>query len=200
MAQAPGTIHLGKFRIGYEEEREPSRDGREGYFLRQHTVVRLNDVGAGLKPVPTYPVLCDDAQFRKAAGKRPSPLQYFIASLGFCMFSQMARFASRMDVAMDDAEMDVRMTYDLRARKRLTAFATAAQELSYFLKIKSKTPAEKVIRVAQMTDKGCHTVNSMRKRLPISGRLLFNDRSLLLLTRPQGQVSNLPPLANNRRS
>ena len=75
------------------------------------------------------------------------------------MFSQMARFASRMDVTMDDAEVDLRMAYDLRARKRLTAFATAAQ----------------------MTDKGCHTVNSMRKRLPITGRLLFNDREFAIV-------------------
>jgi len=176
MAQAPGTIQLGKFRVDYEEEREPSRDGGEGYFLRQRAVVRLNDGGADLKPALSYTVLCDDAPFRKATGKRPSPLQYFIASLGFCMFSQMARFASRMDVAMDDAEMDLRMTYDLRAMKRLTAFATAAQELSYLLQIKSKAPAEKIIRVAQMTDKGCHTVNSMRSRLLVTGKLVLNER------------------------
>jgi hypothetical protein len=88
----------------------------------------------------------------------------------------MARFASRMDVSMDDAEVDLRMAYDLQAEKRLNAFATAARELSYLLRIKSEAPIEKVIRVAQMTDKGCHTVNSMRKRLPITGKLVLNER------------------------
>ena len=180
MAQVPGTIHLGKFRVVYEEEREPSRDGGEGYFLRQRAVVRLNDVGAGLKPAPTYTVLCDEASFHKSAGKRPSPLQYFIASIGFCMFSQMARFASKLKASIEDAEMDLCMTYDLRAKKRLTDFATAAQELAYSLKIKSQAPVEKIIRLAQLTDKGCHTVNSMRKRVPVAGKLLLNDREYVI--------------------
>ena len=26
-----------------------------------------------------------------------------------------------------------------------------------------------------MTDKGCHTVNSIRKRVPVSGRFVLND-------------------------
>src|SRR5215471_15047175 len=103
MAQAPGTIHLGKFRIVYEEEREPFCNAGEGYFLRQHAVVRLNDELVRIERPEDYRVLCDEANFTKGQGRRPSPLQYFIASLGFCMFSQMARFASRMDVAMDEA-------------------------------------------------------------------------------------------------
>jgi len=31
-----------------------------------------------------------------------------------------------------------------------------------------------VIKVAQAADKGCHTVNSMRKRMPVSGKLILN--------------------------
>jgi uncharacterized OsmC-like protein len=181
MAQVPGTIHLGKFKAVCEEEREPSHDSGEGYFLQQRAIIRLNDVGAGLKPAPTCTVLCDEANFHKSAGKRPSPLQYFIASIGFCMFSQMARFASKLKVPVDDAEMELCVTYDLRAKKRLTDFSTAAQDLAYFLKIKSQAPVEKIIRLAQLTDKGCHTVNSMRKRVPVTGKLLLNDREFAIV-------------------
>ena len=92
----------------------------------------------------------------------------------------MGRFASRMKVAIDDAEMDLRVAYDLRAKKRVTDYVTAAQELSYFLKIKSQAPEERVIRVAQLTNKGCHTVNSMRKRVPVSGTLLLNEREIAI--------------------
>jgi uncharacterized OsmC-like protein len=173
MTRAPGSIDLGKFRVIYEEEREPEKDG---YLLQQRAVIRLNEVGAGFKPALTYTVLCDDADFREKAGKRPSPLQYFIASIGFCMFSQLARFASQSEVRIEDAEMDLRMTYDLTGKLRTRDFSSMAQGLSYVFKLKSPALVEKVIRVVQLADKGCHTVNSMRKKhLPVSGKLVLNN-------------------------
>jgi hypothetical protein len=96
------------------------------------------------------------------------------------MFSQLARFAAKSEVPIDDAEMDVRMTYDLRTKARRADFATAAEGLNYILTIRSNAPVEKVIRVVQLTDKGCHTVNSMRNRVPVSGKLVLNDRELAI--------------------
>jgi hypothetical protein len=55
-------------------------------------------------------------------------------------------------------------------------FSDAAQGISYIFKIKSQSPLENVTKVAQAADKGCHTVNSMRKRMPVAGKILLNDR------------------------
>jgi hypothetical protein len=105
--QVPGTIRLGKFKAVCEEERE-SAEGNDGYVLQQRAIVRLNDDLVRINRAEDYTVLCDEANFHKSAGKRPSPLQYFIASIGFCMFSQMARFAVKLKVPIEDAEMDLR--------------------------------------------------------------------------------------------
>jgi uncharacterized OsmC-like protein len=176
MSTIPGTIDLGKFRVVYEEERERSSDGSDGYLLQQRAIIRLNQELVKLEQQEDYTVYCDDEKFKKQVGKRPSPLQYFIASIGFCMFSQLTRFASKANVSIDDLEMDLRMTYDLTGKFPIKDFSDAAQGLTYFFKIKSAAPVDKVIRVGQLTDKGCHTVNSMRKRIPISGKLILNDR------------------------
>ena len=45
-----------------------------------------------------------------------------------------------------------------------------------FSKSLAPSPLEQVIQVAQAADKGCHTVNSMRKRMPVSGKFTLNDR------------------------
>jgi uncharacterized OsmC-like protein len=181
LAQAPGTIQLGKFRIVYEEERESAGNGEAGYLLQQRALVRLNDELVKLESCEDYTVLCDEANFRQGSGKRPSPLQYFIASIGFCMFSQLARLAARLTVAVDDAELDLRMTYDPQAKTRLADFAMVARSLNYVLTIVSNAPAEQVLRLAQFTDKGCHTVNSMRKRVPVVGKLLLNDHEFAIV-------------------
>ncbi len=176
MAAAPGTIDLGKFRLLYEEERERASDGMDGYFLQQRAIIRLNEELVKIERAEDYTVLCDEANFRKRAGNHPSPLQYFIASIGFCMFSQMARFAARLEVPLENAVMDLRITYDLSTKARLNDFATAAQVLTYSFHVQSPAPLERVIRIAQLTDKSCHTVNSMRKRVPVSGKWVHNNR------------------------
>ena len=176
MAEAPGTIDLGKFRVVYEEERERASDGTDGYFLQQRAIIRLNEALVKFERTEDYTVICDEANFKKRAGDHPSPLQYFIASIGFCMFSQMARFAARLEVPLENAVMDLRMTYDLRTKLRLNDLATAAQALTYSFNVKSPAPLERVIRVAQLTDKGCHTVNSLRSRLSVIGKWIHNNR------------------------
>ena len=68
------------------------------------------------------------------------------------------------------------MTYDLRIKLRLNDLATAAQALTYRFNIESPAPLGRIIRLAQLTDKGCHTVNSMRKRVSVTGKWVHNDR------------------------
>jgi uncharacterized OsmC-like protein len=180
MSTAPGTIDLGRFRVLYEEERERPSGGADGYLLQQRAIIRLNEALVKIEQQEDYTVYCNDENFKKQHGKRPSPLQYFIASIGFCMFSQFKRLAVKSEVALDDLEMDLRMTYDLTGRFPIQNFSDAAQGISYVFKILSDSPLEKIIKVAQAADKGCHTVNSMRKRMPVAGKILLNEREYAL--------------------
>ena len=140
MPAVPGIIDLGKFRVAYEEERERAADGTDGYFLQQRALIRLNKDLVKIERTEDYTVLCDEGNFRKGTGNRRSPLQYFIASIGYCMFSQMARFVARLEVPLLNAEMELRMTYDLYIKLRLNDLATAAQALTYVLKSKVRRP------------------------------------------------------------
>ena len=176
MSTIPGTIDLGKFRVVYEEERERRSDGSDGYLLQQRAIIRLNEALVKIEQQEDYTVYCDDENFKKQVGKRPSPLQYFIASIGFCMFSQLKRLAAKAKVSLDDLEMELRMTYDLTGQFPMQNFSDAAQGLSYLFKFNSTAAVDEVIKLGQSADKGCHTVNSMRKRIPVSGKIILNER------------------------
>ncbi len=180
MSTLPGTIDLGKFRVVYEEEQERPSGRADGYLLQQRAVIRLNEALVRIEQPEDYTVYCDDENFKKQHGKRPSPLQYFIASIGFCMFSQFKRLAAKSEVPLDDLEMDLRMTYDLTGQFPTQSFSDAAQGISYIFKIASSAPLEKIIQVAQAAGKGCHTVNSMRKRMPVTGRITLDNRDFPL--------------------
>ena len=175
MGILPGTIALGKFRIIFEEERQPLSSDTGGYFLQQRALIRLNEDLVRLAEQDDYTVYCNDDEFKKQAGKRPSALQYFIASVGFCMFSQLKRLASEARILLEDLEMDLRMTYDLSGSLLQNNLAQTAQGISYTFKIKTDSPLETINRLMQAADKGCHTVNSMRKRIAVCGKFVFND-------------------------
>jgi hypothetical protein len=92
------------------------------------------------------------------------------------MFSQFKRLAAKAEVLLDDLEMDLRMTYDLTGKFPLKDFSQAAPGVGYIFNIRTAAAVDKVIQVAQLADRGCHTVNSLRKRMPVQGKLILNDR------------------------
>lgn len=94
------------------------------------------------------------------------------------MFSQLARYASQLDVEIEDAEMDIRMSYDTRGKLLLADVSPQCQELTYVLKVKSPAAPEKVQEMVKLIEKGCHTINTIRNPVPVAGKLVLNDQEL----------------------
>lgn len=83
MSKPAGKIDLAKFREANNEQRERAKTGPEGHAIRQRAVIRLIEDQLKEARVGEYTILCDEAKSRKGGGKAPSPLQYFVAAVGF---------------------------------------------------------------------------------------------------------------------
>lgn len=94
------------------------------------------------------------------------------------MFSQLARYASELDVPIEDAEMDIRMTYDTRGKLLLAEVSPGAQRVEYLFEIKSPAPPEKIRELVRLIEKGCHTINTVRQPVPVSARVLHNGAEI----------------------
>ncbi|MBI2089641.1 MAG: OsmC family protein [Deltaproteobacteria bacterium] len=92
------------------------------------------------------------------------------------MFSQLTRYASELDIQIDEAEMDIRMTYDTRGKLLLADVSPGCQEVTYVLNIQSPASAEKVRQMVDMIERGCHTMNTIKNPVPVSGRLVHNGQ------------------------
>jgi predicted nucleic acid-binding protein len=97
------------------------------------------------------------------------------------MFSQLTRYASQLDIEIEDAEMDIRMTYDTRGKLLLAVVSPACRELTYVFRIKSPAPSEKVRELLRMIEQGCHTINSLKNPVPVSGKLIHNGQEFVVL-------------------
>jgi hypothetical protein len=80
---ATGKIDLAKFHEVMKEQQEAARKGPEGYTLVQRARIRLVEDQLKEARVGEYTILCDEARARRGGGKAPSPLQYFVAAIGF---------------------------------------------------------------------------------------------------------------------
>jgi hypothetical protein len=96
------------------------------------------------------------------------------------MFSQLTRYASQLDIEIEDAEMDIRMAYDTRGKLLLADVSPACRDLTYTFKIKSPASSVKVQELLAMIERGCHTINSLKNPVPISGRLVHNGQEISL--------------------
>jgi len=85
-----------------------------------------------------------------------------------------------LDIVVEDAEMDIRMSYDTRGKLLLADVSPACRELTYVFKIQSPAPAEKVQRLLAMIEHGCHTINSLKTPVPVTGQLVHNGQELEL--------------------
>ncbi len=83
MSKPLGKVDLAKFREVTEEQRRQARRGPEGHIIRQRAVILLVEDQLKEARVGEYTLLCDEAKSRRGGGKAPSPLQYFVAAVGF---------------------------------------------------------------------------------------------------------------------
>jgi hypothetical protein len=83
VSKLAGKIDLAKFRETNREQRELAKSSPEGHTIRQRAVIRLIEDQLKEARVGEYTILCDEAKSRRGGGKAPSPLQYFVAAVGF---------------------------------------------------------------------------------------------------------------------
>ncbi|MCH7481643.1 MAG: OsmC family protein [Chloroflexi bacterium] len=94
------------------------------------------------------------------------------------MFSQLTRYAAELDIQIDDAEMDIRASYDTQGKLLLSDASPGAEWLHYVIEINSPAPSEKIEELVAMIEKGCHTINTIRQPTPVSGKIIHNGTEL----------------------
>ena len=77
-----GRIDLPKFRESMKEQQETARKP-DGHQLVTRAKIRLIEDQLKEATIGEYTIWCDEAKSRRGGGRAPSPLQYFIAAVGF---------------------------------------------------------------------------------------------------------------------
>ena len=78
-----GRIDRAKFRESMKEQQTAALASEDGHHLTTRARIRLIEDQLKEATIGEYTIWCDEAKTRRGGGRAPSPLQYFVAAVGF---------------------------------------------------------------------------------------------------------------------
>jgi len=108
-----------------------------------------------VKPFVEAPIelATDEGAFHGGDATAPPPLAYFVAGLTGCIMTQLRAFAKRMDVTLDDLNVETRVVWDWQ--KTGAVYETAPKSFEIDLLIESPDAEDKIIALVDAAKKGC---------------------------------------------
>ncbi len=130
--------------------------------------------------VGRFHIESDEPAARGGTDLGPTPLQYFVAGVAFCLITQLARFAPIYDVPLEDVQADVRAEFDVADKFGMEGPNGAFERVTYELKIRSTAPDKQVRLLIEHAERACHAAQSLQQPVPFALEVHLNDHPLLL--------------------
>lgn len=124
----------------------------------------LSDERAGLKYGTTgaHTVHSDEPVGLGGAGAEPTPLGYFALAAGWCILSQLLRYAQVRRVEIADATCEVEIDWSLTGSVRRGDIAASCDEVRYRIDVDSPNPSGDVEAVVALARQGCFVEQALR--------------------------------------
>jgi len=120
----------------------------------------------------------DESSHLGGRGEAPSPLAYFVASVGFCLLTQFTRAAALKAIELDDLRVDVRASFPVEWRYGLGDASSACDRLVYTVDVATDASDETVAGLLRWAERACHVVNSLREPVRVDVTLRHNGVEL----------------------
>ncbi|MFQ5437644.1 MAG: OsmC-related (seleno)protein [Paracoccaceae bacterium] len=121
----------------------------------------------------TFSLATDEGAFHGGEATAPPPLALFVASLTGCVMTQVRAFARRMDVTLDDLNVNARVEWDWQARGRL--YETAPKSFAIDVDITSGAPLENQRALIEAAKKGCFIGQTLGQANAVRHRIKTPD-------------------------
>jgi len=113
----------------------------------------------------------DESKERGGTGKGPSPLSYFLSSLGFCQMVHYVEHCAVEDLKLDSLDIKVEGKISPQKPVRFT-------EVTYEAQIHSDEDDEQVRMLARGAAEDCYVTNTLRRSCPVNGIIFHNGKKI----------------------
>ena len=119
-------------------------------------------------------IISDEPKEVGGTDKGPSPLDYFVAAVGFCENVTFARYATLNGLDFDSLETSVRGHWDRRGQGDFTEIVPAFTDFVVETRVTSNDSIEKIRRVAEIVHRRCPMHATIAKVGKVVNRLFVN--------------------------
>jgi uncharacterized OsmC-like protein len=179
-AESHNRINMEKGRQTYEATRARLASNPESGKTTIRAVATLLEDMHIEGRVGKFRLESDEPAVRGGTDLGPTPLQYFVAGVAFCLITQLARFAPLYDVPLEDVQADVRAEFNIADKFGLEGPDGAFEQVTYALTLRSSAPPEQVRLLVEHAERACHAAQSLRQPVPFSLEVQLNDEPLPL--------------------
>lgn len=120
----------------------------------------------------------DEAEAFGGSDAGPSPLAYFLLSLGFCEQAQVARNAALADLKLESVATRVRGYFDPRPGYVEGLPNLGFEEIRCEVRIESPEPAERILELMVRVEQQCYVLNTLRRCCTVHHRIHHNGAVL----------------------
>lgn len=117
----------------------------------------------------SFTMATDEGAFHGGDATAPPPLAMFVGSLTGCIMTQIRAFAKRLDVSLNDLQVDTRVEWDWQATER--TYETAPKSFEIDVMIDSDDPIEKLRELVATAKKGCFIEQTLGQKNTINHRI-----------------------------
>ncbi len=113
----------------------------------------------------------DESRERGGTGKGPSPLSYFMSSLGFCQMVHYVEHCAVENLKLDSLDIKVEGKISPQKPVRFT-------DVTYEARIRSGEADDRVKVLARMAAEDCYVTNTLRRSCTVKGIIFHNGKKI----------------------
>lgn len=121
---------------------------------------------------------CDEPSERGGTDVAPTPLEYMLASLGFCQEVMIARNAALRDLRLEDVHIGVRGYFDRRGGRVEGIENRGFEEIRLDIKVRSPENAKTITDLMRTVDRECYALNTLRRAATVRATLELNGEKI----------------------
>jgi uncharacterized OsmC-like protein len=116
----------------------------------------------------------DEAAFLGGDDTAPNPLAYFVASIGFCLLTQLTRACALEGIPVESIEMDVRASFPLESKYGISDVSAACDQVTYTVYVTGDIDPDTLVKALEWSESVCHVVRSLKEPVPVEMALKLN--------------------------
>ena len=130
--------------------------------------------------VRNFTIACDEPVPSGGTDKGPTPLEFFVASIGFCENVMFTRNAVLQGLQFESLETSVHGHWDRRGQFMIGGTDPAFKDMTVETRVTSNSQPEKVVEVTRAAHRTCPMRQTIGKAMQVTDKLFVNGKEVPL--------------------